>query len=432
MERKNFIKELEWRGMIHTIMPGAEEQLEKEMTTAYLGIDPTADSLHIGHLVGVMILKHLQMCGHRPIALIGGATGMIGDPSGKSQERNLLNEQTLRHNQEAIKRQLSRLIDFDSDAENAAVLVNNYDWMKEFTFLDFARDIGKLITVNYMMAKDSVKKRFNGEGDGMSFTEFTYQLLQGYDFLHLYQTMNCKVQLGGADQWGNITTGTELIRRKLGADAEAFAITCPLITKADGTKFGKTESGNVWLDARYTSPYKFYQFWLNVSDEDAKRYIKIFTLLDRETIESLIAEHDAAPHLRILQKRLAKEITTMIHSAEEYEKAVEASNILFGQATSEALRHLDEQTLLQVFDGVPQFNIPSSDLGVSFIDLCAEKTQIFPSKGECRKMVQGGGVSLNKEKVADAQRAVTADDLIAGKYLLVQKGKKNYYLVIVG
>lgn len=432
MGRKNFIKELEWRGMIHTIMPGAEEQLEKEMTTAYLGIDPTADSLHIGHLVGVMILKHLQMCGHRPIALIGGATGMIGDPSGKSQERNLLNEQTLRHNQEAIKRQLSKLIDFDSDAENAAVLVNNYDWMKEFKFLDFARDIGKLITVNYMMAKDSVKKRFNGEGDGMSFTEFTYQLLQGYDFLHLYQTMNCKVQLGGADQWGNITTGTELIRRKLGADAEAFAITCPLITKADGTKFGKTESGNVWLDARYTSPYKFYQFWLNVSDEDAKRYIKIFTLLDRETIESLIAEHDAAPHLRILQKRLAKEITTMIHSAEEYEKAVEASNILFGQATSEALRHLDEQTLLQVFDGVPQFNIPSSDLGVSFIDLCAEKTQIFPSKGECRKMVQGGGVSLNKEKVADAQRAVTADDLIAGKYLLVQKGKKNYYLVIVG
>ena len=418
--------------MIHTIMPGAEEQLEKEMTTAYLGIDPTADSLHIGHLVGVMILKHLQMCGHRPIALIGGATGMIGDPSGKSQERNLLNEQTLRHNQEAIKKQLSKLIDFDSDAENAAVMVNNYDWMKDFKFLDFAREIGKLITVNYMMAKDSVKKRFNGEGDGMSFTEFTYQLLQGYDFLHLYQTMNCKVQLGGADQWGNITTGTELIRRKLGAEAEAFAITCPLITKADGTKFGKTESGNVWLDARYTSPYKFYQFWLNVSDEDAKRYIKIFTLLDRETIESLIAEHEAAPHLRVLQKRLAKEITTMIHSAEEYEKALEASNILFGQSTSEALRHLDEQTLLQVFEGVPQFHIAESDLGCTFIDLCAEKTQIFPSKGECRKMVQGGGVSLNKEKVADPQRAVTAADLIAGKYLLVQKGKKNYYLVIVG
>ena len=401
------------------------------MTTAYLGIDPTADSLHIGHLVGVMILKHLQMCGHRPIALVGGATGMIGDPSGKSQERNLLDEAALRHNQEAIKAQLARLIDFDSDAENAAVMVNNYDWMKEFSFLDFAREIGKCITVNYMMAKDSVKKRFNGEGDGMSFTEFTYQLLQGYDFLHLYQTMNCKVQLGGADQWGNITTGTELIRRKLGSEAEAFAITCPLITKADGTKFGKTESGNVWLDARYTSPYKFYQFWLNVSDGDAKRYIKIFTLLDRETIDALIAEHEEAPHLRVLQKRLAKEITTMIHSAEEYEKAVEASGILFGGATSEALHRLDEQTLLQVFDGVPQFHITAADLGCSFIDLCAEKTHIFPSKGECRKMIQGGGVSLNKDKVTDIARTVTADDMIAGKYLLVQKGKKNYYLVIV-
>ena len=314
MATKNFIEELEWRGMIHTIMPGAKEQLEKEQTTAYLGIDPTADSLHIGHLVGVMILKHFQMCGHRPLALVGGATGMIGDPSGKSQERNLLDEKTLRHNQEAIKRQLAKLLDFDSDAPNAAALVNNYDWMKEFTFLDFIRDIGKCITVNYMMAKDSVKKRFSGEGDGMSFTEFTYQLVQGFDFLHLYQTMNCKVQLGGADQWGNITTGTELIRRKLGAEAEAFGITCPLITKADGTKFGKTESGNVWLDPRYTSPYKFYQFWLNVSDEDAKRYIKIFTLLDRETIDALIAEHDAAPHLRVLQKRLAEEITCLIHS----------------------------------------------------------------------------------------------------------------------
>ena len=322
---KNFIEELEWRGMIHTIMPGAKEQLEKEMTTAYLGIDPTADSLHIGHLVGVMILKHFQLCGHRPLALVGGATGMIGDPSGKSQERNLLDETTLRHNQEAIKRQLAKLLDFESDAPNAAVMVNNYDWMKDFSFLDFIRDIGKCITVNYMMAKDSVKKRFNGEGDGMSFTEFTYQLVQGYDFLHLYETMNCKVQLGGADQWGNITTGTELIRRKLGAGAEAFAITCPLITKADGTKFGKTESGNVWLDPRYTSPYKFYQFWLNVSDEDAKRYIKIFTLLDRSAIDALVAEHDAAPHLRVLQKRLAQEITTMIHSREEYEKAVEAS-----------------------------------------------------------------------------------------------------------
>ena len=429
MEIKNFVEELEWRGMIHTIMPGAKEQLQKEMTTAYLGIDPTADSLHIGHLVGVMILKHFQLCGHRPLALVGGATGMIGDPSGKSQERNLLDEATLRHNQEAIKRQLAKLLDFDSDAPNAARLVNNYDWMKEFSFLDFIRDIGKLITVNYMMAKDSVKKRFNGEGDGMSFTEFTYQLVQGYDFIYLYQNYGCKVQLGGSDQWGNITTGTELIRRKL--DGEAFAITCPLITKADGTKFGKTESGNVWLDPRYTSPYKFYQFWLNVSAEDAKRYIKIFTLLGREEIESLIKEHDEAPHLRGLQKRLAEEITTMIHSREEYEKAVEASQILFGGATSEALRGLDEQTLLQVFEGVPQFAIAKADLGMGFIDLCAEFTKIFPSKGECRKMVQGGGVSLNKEKVQDGTRAVTEADLIAGKYLLVQKGKKNYYLVTV-
>ncbi len=429
MATKNFIEELEWRGMIHTIMPGAKEQLEKEMTTAYLGIDPTADSLHIGHLVGVMILKHFQLCGHRPLALVGGATGMIGDPSGKSQERNLLDEATLRHNQEAIKKQLAKLLDFDSDAPNAARMVNNYDWMKDFTFLDFIRDIGKLITVNYMMAKDSVKKRFNGEGDGMSFTEFTYQLVQGYDFLHLYQEYGCRIQLGGSDQWGNITTGTELIRRKL--DGEAYAITCPLITKADGTKFGKTESGNVWLDPRYTSPYKFYQFWLNVSDEDAKRYIKIFTLLDRETIGALIAEHEAAPHLRALQKRLAQEVTTMIHSEEEYRKAVEASSILFGGATSEALHALDEQTLLQVFEGVPQFTVAAADLGRSFLDLCAEKTQIFPSKGECRKMVQGGGVSLNKEKVTDPQRPVTGDDLIAGKYLLVQRGKKNYYLVIV-
>ena len=431
MATKNFVEELEWRGMIHTIMPGAKEQLEKEMTPAYLGIDPTADSLHIGHLVGVMILKHFQMCGHRPIALVGGATGMIGDPSGKSQERNLLDEATLRHNQEAIKAQLAKLIDFESDAENKALLVNNYDWMKEFSFLDFARDIGKCITVNYMMAKDSVKKRFNGEGEGMSFTEFTYQLLQGYDFLHLYQTLNCKVQLGGADQWGNITTGTELIRRKLGSENEAFAITCPLITKADGTKFGKTESGNVWLDARYTSPYKFYQFWLNVSDEDAKRYIKIFTLLDKETIDALIARHDEAPHLRELQKTLAKEITTMIHSAEEYEKAVEASQILFGGATSEALHRLDEQTLLQVFEGVPQFTISKEQLGCAFVDLAAEHTKVFPSKGECRKMVQGGGVALNKEKVADPMQTVTENDLIADKYMIAQRGKKNYFLIIV-
>ena len=425
----NFVEELEWRGMIHDIMPGAKEQLAKEMTTAYLGIDPTADSLHIGHLVGVMILKHFQRCGHRPIALVGGATGMIGDPSGKSQERNLLDEATLRHNQEAIKAQLSKLIDFDSDAPNAALLVNNYDWMKDFTFLDFARDIGKMITVNYMMAKDSVKKRFNGEGDGMSFTEFTYQLLQGYDFLHLYETLGCKVQLGGSDQWGNITTGTELIRRKLGG--EAYAITCPLIKKADGTKFGKTESGNVWLDARYTSPYKFYQFWLNVSDDDAKSYIRIFTLLDRETVESLIAEHEEAPHLRVLQKRLAKEVTTMIHSAEEYEKAVAASNILFGQATTEALHSLDEQTLLQVFDGVPQFAVSKEALGCPFVELVAERCNIFASKGETRKLVQGGGISLNKEKVADPMRPIVEEDLIAGKYLLVQKGKKNYYLITV-
>ena len=428
---KDFIEELEWRGMIHTVMPGTKEQLQKGMTSAYLGIDPTADSLHIGHLVGVMILKHFQMCGHRPIALIGGATGMIGDPSGKSQERNLLDETTLRHNQEALRRQLAKLIDFDSTAENHAILVNNYDWMKEFSFLDFARDIGKCITVNYMMAKDSVKKRFNGEGAGMSFTEFTYQLLQGYDFLHLYQEYDCKLQLGGADQWGNITTGTELIRRKLGSEAEAFAITCPLITKADGTKFGKTESGNVWLDARYTSPYKFYQFWLNVSDEDAKRYIKIFTLLDRQTIETLIAEHDEAPHLRILQKRLAEELTTAIHSKEELEKAQAASNILFGNATSEALRSLDETTLLQVFEGVPQFTITRDDLTKPFIDIVAEVCKVFPSKGECRKMVQGGGVQLNKEKVVDAMREVTENDLIAGKYLLVQRGKKNYFLITV-
>lgn len=429
MSKKNFVEELEWRGMIHTIMPGAKEQLEKEMTTAYVGIDPTADSLHIGHLVSVMILKHFQMCGHRPVALIGGATGMIGDPSGKSQERNLLDEQTLRRNQNGIKNQLAKLLDFESDAPNAALMVNNYDWMKDFTFLDFIRDIGKLITVNYMMSKDSVKKRFSGEGDGMSFTEFTYQLVQGYDFLHLYQSINCKIQLGGSDQWGNITTGTELIRRKI--DSEAFGITCPLITKADGTKFGKTESGNIWLDPRYTSPYKFYQFWLNVSDDDAKRYIKIFTLLDKSTIDTLVTEHDAAPHLRVLQKRLAQEITTMIHSQMEYEKAVEASAILFGGSTSEALHNLDEQTLLQVFEGVPQYNIAKSDLGLPFIDLCVEKSDIFPSKGECRKMVQGGGVSLNKEKVVDAMASVTAAELIADKYLLVQKGKKNYYLIIV-
>ena len=425
----DFIEELTWRGMIHDMMPGTAEQLKKEMTTAYLGIDPTADSLHIGHLVGVMMLKHFQRCGHKPIALVGGATGMIGDPSGKSLERNLLDEPTLRHNQAAIKAQLSKLIDFDSTAPNAAEMVNNYDWMKEQTFLGFIRDIGKLITVNYMMAKDSVKKRFNGEGEGMSFTEFTYQLVQGFDFLTLYETKNCKLQLGGSDQWGNITTGTELIRRKAGG--EAFALTCPLIKKADGTKFGKTESGNVWLDPRYTSPYKFYQFWVNVSDEDAERYIKIFTLLDRETIEQLIAEHREAPHLRKLQKKLAEEVTVMIHSREDYERAVAASSILFGGG-AEALKAADERTILEVFEGVPQFEIAKADLeaGVPFSVLCTEKAALFASKGELRRLIQGGGISLDGTKVADPEQKVTEADLISGKFLLVQKGKKNYFLII--
>ena len=416
--------------MIHDIMPGTEEQLAKEMTTAYVGIDPTADSLHIGHLVSVMILKHFQRCGHKPIFLVGGATGMIGDPSGKSLERNLLDEQTLRRNQEGIRRQLERLVDFSSDEPNAAELVNNYDWMKEFSFLEFIRDIGKCITVNYMMAKDSVKKRFNGEGEGMSFTEFTYQLVQGTDFLHLYQHKNCKLQMGGSDQWGNITTGTELIRRKTGG--EAFALTCPLIKKADGTKFGKTESGNVWLDPRYTSPYKFYQFWLNVSDEDAERYVKIFTMLDRETIEGLVAAHREAPHLRGLQKALAREVTCMVHGEEEYRRAVEASEILFGGATAEALRGIDEQTFLQVFEGVPRFEISRPLIeGVGFLALCTEHAAVFPSKGEARKLIQGGGVSLNKRKIAAVDCMVGSADLLSGRYLLVQKGKKNYYLIVV-
>ena len=431
MAIKNFIEELEWRGMIHTIMPGAKEQLEKEMTTAYLGIDPTADSLHIGHLVGVMILKHFQMCGHRPLALIGGATGMIGDPSGKSQERNLLDERTLRHNQEAIKRQLAKLLDFDSDAPNAARMVNNYDWMKDFTFLDFIRDIGKCITVNYMMAKDSVKKRFSGEGDGMSFTEFTYQLLQGYDFLYLYQHKGCKLQLGGNDQWGNMTTGTELIRRTLGNEVETFALTCPLITKADGKKFGKTETGNIWLDPKRTSPYKFYQFWLNVSDDDAERYIKIFTSLDRETIEALVEEHRQDPGRRTLQRRLAEEVTVMVHSREALDAAIEASNILFGKSTKDSLLKLDEQTLLDIFEGVPQFDVAADQLGQPAVELFTQAAPVFASKGEMRKLVQGGGVSLNKEKLSEFDRTVTADDLIDGKYLLVQRGKKNYYLITV-
>lgn len=427
----NFIEELTWRGMIHTMMPGTEEQLAKEMTTAYLGIDPTADSLHIGHLCGVMMLRHFQRCGHKPLALVGGATGMIGDPSGKSAERNLLDEATLRHNQESIKAQLSKFLDFDSDAPNRAEMVNNYDWTKDVTFLDFAREIGKHITVNYMMAKDSVQKRLNGEArDGLSFTEFSYQLLQGFDFLHLYETKGCKLQLGGSDQWGNITTGSELIRRKLGG--EVFALTCPLITKADGGKFGKTESGNVWLDPRYTSPYKFYQFWLNVSDADAEKYLKIFTFLSKEEIEDLVKEHAENPGARPLQKRLAKEVTVMVHSEKDYQAAVEASQILFSNSAGEALKALDEQTLLDIFDGVPRFSLPKAELetGIPALDLLAVKTQVFPSKGEARKMVQGGGVSINKEKLTDPAAVIDANSLLGGKYIHVQRGKKNHFLLV--
>ncbi len=427
----NFIEELTWRGMIHQMMPGTEEQLKKEMTTAYLGIDPTADSLHIGHLVGVMMLKHFQRSGHKPIALIGGATGMIGDPSMKSQERKLLDEETLRHNQESIKKQLAKFLDFDSDAPNAAEMVNNYDWMKNFSFLDFIRDVGKHITVNYMMAKDSVKKRLSGESrEGMSFTEFSYQLCQGYDFLHLFKEKGCRLQLGGSDQWGNITTGTELIRRTVGG--EAFALTCPLITKADGGKFGKTESGNVWLDARYTSPYKFYQFWLNVSDDDAAKYIKIFTALSKEEIADNVAQQAADPGQRPLQKPLAKEIPPQGHSAADYEMAVEASQILFSNKASETLHKIDEQTLLQVFEGVPTFEVDVNDIkaGISLADLLTEKAAVFPSKGEARKLAQGGGFSINKEKVADAYAPASENKLLNGRYIIVQKGKKNYYLLI--
>ena len=413
--------------MIADMMPGTEEQLQKEMTSAYVGIDPTADSLHIGHLVSVMMLKHLQRAGHRPIALVGGATGMIGDPSMKSAERNLLDEATLRHNQDSIKKQLSKFLDFDSDAPNAAKLVNNYDWMKDYSFLNFIRDIGKHITVNYMMAKESVKKRLSRESSvGMSFTEFSYQLLQGYDYMYLYEHEGCRLQMGGTDQWGNITTGTELIRRKLGG--EAFALTCPLITKADGGKFGKTESGNVWLDRRYTSPYKFYQFWLNVSDADAAKYIKIFTDLPKEEIDALIKEQEEAPHLRPLQKRLAKEVTVMVHSQEDYDAAVEASNILFGNSTSEALKHLDEQTLLDVFNGVPQFEVSREELsaGVKAIDLFTEKAAIFPSKGEMRKLVQSGGISVNKEKLTDQDMVIDCSSLLDEKYLLaVIRGRSS-------
>ena len=427
---KNFVEELKWRGMIHDIMPGTEEELMKGPSAAYVGIDPTGDSLHIGHLVSIMILKHFQSCGHKPYALVGGATGMIGDPSMKSQERNLLDEKTLAHNVECIKSQLSRFLDFNSDAPNKAELVNNYDWMKDYTFINFTRDIGKLITVNYMMSKDSVKKRLSRDSsEGMSFTEFTYQLIQGYDFLYLYKHYGVKLQLGGADQWGNITTGTELIRRT--GQGEAFALTCPLITKADGGKFGKTEKGNIWLDAERTSPYQFYQFWLNVSDVEAERYIKIFTMLDRQTIESAIAAHKECPEKRELQKLLAKEVTVMVHGEKEYETAVKASQMLFGKATTEDLRALDEKTFLAVFDGVPTHTIDRSKLPLGILDALAVETDIFPSKGEARKMIQQNGFSLNKEKMNDIARNLTEEDIIDGKYILVQKGKKDYHIIIV-
>lgn len=427
----NFINELRWRGMIHDVMPGTEEMLLKEMVSAYVGIDPTADSLHIGHLVGIMMLKHLQLSGHKPIVLIGGATGMIGDPSGKSEERNLLDEVTLRKNQAGLTKQIARLLDFSEDQPNSAIAVNNYDWMKEFSFLSFIRDVGKHITVNYMMAKDSVKKRLSGEaGDGMSFTEFTYQLVQGYDFLHLYQNYNCKLQMGGSDQWGNITTGTELIRRKAGG--EAFALTCPLITKADGSKFGKTESGNIWLDPEKTSPYRFYQFWLNTSDADAEKYIKIFTLNSQQEIEKMIVEHTEAPHLRILQKALAKDLTIRIHSEADYNAAVEASEILFGKGTTETLKNLSEEVLLSVFEGVPQFEISAESInaGILLVDLVAEASSVFSSKGEARRMLKDGGLQLNKQKMTE-DITINNDSLLNGKYMLIQKGKKNYYLLVI-
>jgi tyrosyl-tRNA synthetase len=422
----NFVEEVEWRGMIHDIMPGTQEQLQKEMTTAYVGIDPTADSLHIGHLVSVMMLRHFQRAGHKPIALVGGATGMVGDPSGKSQERNLLDEKVLRENQRGIKNQLVKLLDFDSRAENAAEMVNNYDWTKDFSFLGFLREVGKHLTVNYMMAKDSVKKRME---TGLSFTEFTYQLLQAYDFYYLYMNNGCKLQMGGSDQWGNITAGTELIRRKAGG--EAFALTWPLITKADGGKFGKTEEGTVWLSPKYTSPYQFYQFWLNASDEDAEKYIKIFTTLSRQEIEGLVAEHREAPHLRVLQKRLGQEVTVMVHSKEDYQAALEASQILFGKGTEETLRKLSEDDLLAIFEGVPQFAVSKTELeaGINILDLLAVKTSVFPSKGEARRMIKGGGVSINKRRLSNPEETISADALLNHKFILIQKGKKNYFLL---
>lgn len=428
----NFVDELKWRGMIHDIMPGTEELLAKGQTTAYVGIDPTADSLHVGHLVSVMMMKHLQVAGHKPIFIIGGATGMIGDPSGKSQERNLLNEETIQQNMAGIKGQLSRFIDFNSTASNAAIMLNNYDWMKQFTFLDFIREVGKHITVNYMMAKDSVKRRLSGEySDGMSFTEFTYQLVQGYDFLYLRKHHDCMLQMGGSDQWGNITTGTELIRRKEGL--EAYGLTWPLMTKSDGKKFGKTESGNIWLDPERTSPYKFYQFWLNTTDDDAARYVKIFTLLPPAEIDALIAEHAEAPHLRKLQKTLAKEITCLIHGEEAYNSALEASQILFGNATSDTLRKIDEITFLSVFEGVPQYEIAAADLkqGIDIVDFLAGKTSVMASKGEARRALKSNAISINKEKVSGEEFIVNESHLIDGKYILAQSGKKNYFLIIV-
>ncbi len=423
----NFVEELKWRGMIHDIMPGTEEQLMKEMTTAYVGIDPTASSLHIGHLVSVMMLKHFQRCGHKPIVLVGGATGMIGDPSGKSEERSLIDEDTLRYNEQQLKKQLRKFLEFDH-GENAAEMVNNYDWMKDFGFLDFIRDVGKHITVNYMMSKDSVKNRLES---GLSFTEFSYQLVQGYDYLHLYREKNCKLQMGGSDQWGNIVTGTELIRRKDGA--EAWALTCPLLTRADGSKFGKTEEGNVWLDSEMTSAYRFYQFWMNVSDTDAQRFVKIFTMLSKQEVDQLIEEHARAPHKRVLQKALAREMTVMVHSREDFEMAEEASEILFGKGTTESLGKIDEKTFLELFDGVPKYNAERSIFsgGVSLPELLTGVTSIFSSKGELRRMVKGGGLSLNKEKINNAEMTVNYNWLINGKYILVQKGKKNYCLIIV-
>ncbi|MFV8268753.1 tyrosine--tRNA ligase [Flavobacterium sp. GT2N3] len=428
---KNFIEEVTWRGMLHDVMPGTEEHLMEQMRVAYVGIDPTADSLHIGHLVGVMLLKHFQISGHKPLALVGGATGMIGDPSGKSNERNLLDEATLRHNQEAIKGQLSRFLDFTSNAGNAAELVNNYDWMKNFSFLDFIRDIGKHITVNYMMSKDSVKKRLSSEAaEGMSFTEFTYQLVQGYDFLHLYKNKNCTLQMGGSDQWGNITTGTELVRRI--ASGKAYALTCPLITKADGTKFGKSEGGNIWLDSARTSPYKFYQYWLNTSDLDAEKYIKIFTFLSKEEIEVLTEKHREAPHLRLLQKRLAEEITVMVHSTEDLENAIKASNILFGNSTSDDLKQLDEATFLDVFDGVPQVEISRNEIeaGINIVDVLNEKTGFLKSNGEARRALTANSISVNKEKVTE-DFVLSTKDLINNQFVLLQSGKKNYFVIRV-